>query len=356
MNSDVEMTFGEHLEELRTRIIRALAGILVATVVCAIFNQTMFELLLWPYKRAAEMGPLDLTDTLLKRLGIREEEEPAEPPEDEPPAEERKPPAEIERPPPGGGQVQGQPAPVDPPVPPESPPLDPTVAERIERLERTVETLQAEVETLREETSGKGRRAIIPEGPIEPYLTLVIMCVLVGLLISSPWVIYQAWTFVGVGLYPHERRYVCVYGPVSFVLFVIGAASFYLASPFFIQALQSPTENIPLIQHTYLLGKYAKFIALLTLVFGLAFQTPLVVMFLGRTGIVPLETLAGQRRVVILVMMCIGAFLTPADPFSMIALAVPLILLYEVGVLLVRWGEHRRHRRTPAEEEQLEEP
>jgi sec-independent protein translocase protein TatC len=338
MKSDVEMTFGEHLEELRTRVIRALAGVLVATVLCAIFHETMFTILLWPYKRASEMGPLRLTETVMERLGIRGEESPEGPPAVSPEAS----PGEA---PPAG------PEPL--PVPP---PGDPAVAERIERLERAVQELRTELEEFREGTDRKERHAIIPEGPIEPYLTLVIMCVLVGLLVSSPWVIYQVWAFVGVGLYPHERRYIHIYGPISFCLFVVGATAFYLASPYFIQALQSPTKGIELIQHTYLLGKYAKFIALLTLVFGIAFQTPLVVMFLGRTGIVPLETLAGKRKIVVLVMMCVGAILTPSDPFSMIALAVPLILLYEVGILLVRLGEHRRSRRETAEAEDLEEP
>lgn len=348
MKSDVEMTFGEHLEDLRTRVIRALAGILVATVLCAIFHQTMFAILLWPYKRASEMGPLRLTETVMERLGIREEESPEGPPGVSPEV----PPGQV---PPGERELEedSEPGAELLPVPP---PGDPAVAERIERLERAVQELRAELEEFREGTDRKERHAIIPEGPIEPYLTLVIMCVLVGLLISSPWVIYQVWAFVGVGLYPHERRYVHIYGPVSFLLFVVGATAFYLASPYFIQALQSPTKGIELIQHTYLLGKYAKFIALLTLVFGIAFQTPLVVMFLGRTGIVPLETLAGKRKIVVLVMMCVGAILTPSDPFSMIALAVPLVLLYEIGILLVRLGEHRRSRRETAEAEDLEEP
>jgi len=83
----------------------------------------------------------------------------------------------------------------------------------------------------------------------------------------------------------------------------------------------------------------------MTLISGIVFELPLVVMFLARTGIIPLETLARQQRLVILIMIIASALITPTvDPFSMMAMAVPMILLYELG-LLMAWVSQRRARR-----------
>jgi sec-independent protein translocase protein TatC len=103
---------------------------------------------------------------------------------------------------------------------------------------------------------------------------------------------------------------------------------------------------------TYTLDEYLRFIAWMTIIFGVAFQTPLVVLFLARTGIVPLQTLFRQQRAVILVMAILGAVLSPGgDPISMAALAAPLILLYEFGLLL-SWLSLRRKRREEDQEYQ----
>ena len=199
---------------------------------------------------------------------------------------------------------------------------------------------------------------IILGTPLAGYLTIILLCVIMGVVLASPWVLYQAWAFVGVALYPHERRIVYTYGPASLALFFSGAALFYLGVlPVGLAALMSPTAALPEVDPSPLLGDYFRFVAWMTLIFGLAFQTPLVVLFLARSGLVPLEALARKQRIVILVMCILGAVLTPTqDPVTMLVLTVPLVALYEVGLLVAWLSERRRRRqslsgRTPPAEE-----
>jgi Tat protein translocase TatC len=290
MKPDVEMTFGEHLEELRRRVVWALAGVLVAAAACGFFYKDLFRAFLRPYEEAIERTAADLA----AKRGT-------------------------------GGMVA--------PGPDETP------------TEARLRKLELELAKVR-----KGR--IIPGNPVSVYLTIVIMCVLVGTMIASPWVIYQIWAFVAVGLYPHERKVIYIYGPASFVLFISGAALFYfLLLPLGLRALMAPAADIDILDASYVLGDYAKFFAWLTIVFGLVFQTPLVVLFLARTRIIPLRTLARQQKYVILVMTVAAAVLTPTqDPISMALMAVPLVLLYEAG-LLVAWLSERRSRAAATLEE-----
>ncbi|MBE3069695.1 MAG: preprotein translocase subunit TatC [Planctomycetes bacterium] len=194
--------------------------------------------------------------------------------------------------------------------------------------------------------------------PLSGYVTTVLLCLIAGVIIASPWVIYQIWAFVGVGLHPHERRFVNIYGPMSFLLFVCGGALFYFyLLPVGLAALMSPTSNIiidgiAVVDSSFLLRDYFNFVAMMTLVFGLVFETPLVVMFLARTGIIPLSTLARQQKAVILIIAVVAALLTPTqDPVSMAAMGVPLLILYEFGLLLA-WLAIRRAKRREAEDEE----
>jgi Tat protein translocase TatC len=183
------------------------------------------------------------------------------------------------------------------------------------------------------------------------------MCLITGVIVASPWVIYQIWAFVGVGLHPHERKYLYIYGPASFLLFIGGGCLFYFyVLPKGLEALMSPTAGIKingasLIDPSFMLEDYLYFVALMTLVFGIAFQTPLVIMFIERIGLVPLKTLVKQQRLIILIMVVIAALITPTiDPVSMTAMAVPLILLYEIGLLAAWVTGHKRRKLKAAEE------
>jgi len=217
-------------------------------------------------------------------------------------------------------------------------------------------------------TSGSPPSALAPpqsrlilRSPMTGYIMIILMCLITGVIIASPWIIYQIWAFVGVGLHPHERKYVHIYGPVSFLLFIGGGSLFYFyILPVGLQALMSPTAGIKvngvsLIDPSFMLDEYLYFVALMTLIFGLSFQTPLVVMFIERIGLVPLSALVKQQRLVILIMTIVAAVITPTvDPVSMTAMAVPLILLYEIG-LLAAWFTGRKRRQLAAAERAAEQ-
>ncbi|MFP4106105.1 MAG: twin-arginine translocase subunit TatC, partial [Phycisphaerae bacterium] len=173
-----------------------------------------------------------------------------------------------------------------------------------------------------------------PTGAFMLYLKVSFYC---GLLLSAPWILYQMWKFVAAGLYPHERRSITIILPAAGSLFIVGAAFCVLliispAVEFFV-AFNKLLQVEPIIT----IGSYVKFVISLMLAFGLAFQTPLVIFVLARLGLVSVGTLRKYRKHVIIVILTLSAMLTPPDIFSQVALAVPIFLLYEVGVLLARW-------------------
>ena len=324
MRPDVEMTFGEHLEELRRRLILALLGLLVGTVLCGVFYQELLTVLLRPYNQALE--------ALEARGG-------PPPPKEESPARSAPP----EPAPPPGTAIEERLA---------------AIEARLSRIEPSLPGASPPASRTPSATAGPPSSApaqpqsrLILRSPMTGYIMIILMCLIMGVILASPWVIYQIWAFVGVGLHPHERKHIYTYGPASFLLFLGGGSLFYFyILPIGLQALMSPTAGIkvngtPLIDPSFMLDEYLYFVALMTLVFGLAFQTPLVVLFLAKSRIVPLETLVRQQRFVILLMFILGAVFTPTvDPVSMTAMAVPLILLYELGLLLA-WLMQRRDQR-----------
>jgi sec-independent protein translocase protein TatC len=164
----------------------------------------------------------------------------------------------------------------------------------------------------------------------------------VGMIISSPWVFYQIWSFVAAGLYPHEKKYIHVFLPFSLALFLLGAATAYLL-------VFQPVLNFLLTFNKSLgigtdprISEWLGFVLLLPLGFGIGFQLPLVMLFLERIGIFGIRAYIEKWRIAVLVIFIISAVLTPADPYSILFMAVPLVLLYFGGILLCRFLPNRR--------------
>ena len=156
-----------------------------------------------------------------------------------------------------------------------------------------------------------------------------------GLVLAAPFIFYQVWAFVASGLYDREKRYTRTAAPLCSVLFVGGAMFFLLVVAqrvlYFLLALAKWLGMVPMITFPNFMG----FMMRMMVVFGLAFQTPLVILVLGATGLVSVRGLNHYRKHVIVVILALAAMFTPPDPFSQIALGLPMWGLYELGVLLV---------------------
>jgi len=188
-------------------------------------------------------------------------------------------------------------------------------------------------------------QSLISLGPLETITIFFMVCLVTGLVIVSPWVFYQAWAFVAAGLYRHERHYVHKYLPMSLGLFLGGVIlCFFFVLPLTLGFLLE--FNVWLgVAPTLRLSEWMSFATILPLVFGIAFQTPLVMLFLERVGIFTVDDFRAKRKMAILIITVAAAVLTPGqDPFSMTLLAVPMILLYELGILLVSGGKRTKAR------------
>jgi sec-independent protein translocase protein TatC len=170
----------------------------------------------------------------------------------------------------------------------------------------------------------------------EPFMIWLKAAIIAGFVFASPWIFYQLWTFVAAGLYDKEKKLVRVYMPMSLGLFFLGVyMSFHVFPPilkFFLSFNRSmgidPEPRI---------SEWLSFVLFLPLGFGLAFQLPLVMLFLERVGIFTIRSYLTNWRISVLVIWVLAAVLTPGDPYSIFFLAVPLMLLFFGGILLCRW-------------------
>jgi len=269
---DTRMTIGEHIDELRRCLIRALAGVAVGMIVCFIFRGYLWAIISWPLS-VATMG---------------------------------------------------------------NPPPMQTLA------------------------------------PSEGFATLLKLCMIVGAILSSPYGLYQMWTFIGAGLYENERRAIKSYLLPSMLLFLLGVVFFFcVVAPivlgFFLDftrgnyapppgwmvdwlgehfgrgapAATQPTTRAAYVQSQFRVTDYVSFVAVLSLVFGAGFQTPLVVIFLVRTGLVPVAAMRRYRPHVFLVILLVAAFITPPDVLSQVALGLPMYGLYEIGLIVAARGKRK---------------
>jgi sec-independent protein translocase protein TatC len=181
---------------------------------------------------------------------------------------------------------------------------------------------------------GKEAR-LITLAPADGFISYVKISFISGLIFSSPWVFYHLWMFVAAGLYPHEKRYVYLAAPFSAALFVTGALFFLVVvAPLTLGFLVKFNEKMLGVNSSFTFQRYISFVTHLMLVFGLAFQTPTAIFFLNRTGLVSLEALNRSRKYVLLIIFVVAAMATPPDVISQVTLAVPLYLLFELGILL----------------------
>lgn len=171
----------------------------------------------------------------------------------------------------------------------------------------------------------------------EVFMVWMKAAIIVGLILSAPWCFFQIWKFVAAGLYPHEQKHVYIYMPISLTLFAagVGLAFFFVFEPV-LQFLFSFNASMG-IKPQLRIGEWLTFVLFLPLGFGIAFQLPLVMLFVQRVGLVKTEVFTGHWRVAVMIISVLSMLLTPADPISMILLGVPLTFLYFFGIALCRW-------------------
>lgn len=319
----VTMSFGEHLEELRVRLILALAGLFVGVLIVFVppldIGKRVMESMEAPAKGALVRF---YRDEYAKKAQAAEDAKTVSPPVQ----------AEVA----AGAFFDA--------IRQVAPDLKLPDAEAVagQTLSFPIRYKLADVIGLSEKSTYQIDNSLISLGPLETITIYFMVCLVSGLVIASPWVFYQIWAFIAAGLYRHERHYVMRFLPVSLGLFIAGIVlCFAFVLPLTLAFLLD--FNVWLgVAPTLRLSEWMSFATILPLVFGLAFQTPLVMLFLQRIGIFTADDYRSKRKFAILIITVAAALLTPgADPISMTLLAAPMIVLYELGIILISRGSRK---------------
>ncbi len=177
---------------------------------------------------------------------------------------------------------------------------------------------------------------LIAVGVFSPFFVPLKVLMMAAILLALPWLMYQMWAFVAPGLYSHEKRFafplivlgsLLAYTGIAFVQFFVLDKMFGFIQNFTPESVAATPD----------IASYVEAILSLYLAFGLAFQVPIVVILLVRFGMVTIEKLKAFRGYFIVVAFVIAAIVTPPDVISQLALAVPMCILYEVGIWGARW-------------------
>lgn len=190
-----------------------------------------------------------------------------------------------------------------------------------------------------------GREGVITIDMVSPFLLYLRISLYLGVIIASPWIFYQIWMFIAAGLYKHERKYVTYAVPFSAALFITGALFFLFAiSRYLLGFFYAFARDWMGVNPQITLDNHVTFMTNMMLVFGFCFQMPIAVLLLAKMGLVSVRTLNRYRRYVIVGIMILSAFCTSPSPLDQIALAIPMWLLYEVGILLAWFLVEKKRR------------
>jgi sec-independent protein translocase protein TatC len=171
-----------------------------------------------------------------------------------------------------------------------------------------------------------------PGGGFSAVMTITVV---MAFLISAPFTLYQLWAFVASALRPQERRLIFIFGPISLLFFIFGVLfAFFVGVPLAYKFLMSFTsaDLTPMVT----VDSYLSFLGSMIMAFGITFELPLVLAFLAKIGIVTPEFLRQKRRHAIIIILIIAAVATPPDVVSQLLLALPLLVLYEVGIFFTQ--------------------
>ncbi len=176
----------------------------------------------------------------------------------------------------------------------------------------------------------------------EAFMVYIKVCFMTGLVLASPMVFYQLWSFVAAGLYPHEKRYVNLYLPFSIGLFLFGVfVCEIVVIPKAVAALLWFNEWLGM-EPDLRLNEWLGFAIFMPVLFGISFQTPLVMLFIERMGVLTVDSYRKARRIAYFILTAFVVVAVPSTDFmSMFFLLGPLVLLYELGIVLCRMVPRR---------------
>jgi len=175
--------------------------------------------------------------------------------------------------------------------------------------------------------------SIIATSVVSPFMTPLKLALVMALFVAMPYVLYQIWAFVAPGLYRHEKRFAMPLFATSVVLFYVGVAfAYYVVFPLMFAFLTATApEGVRMMTD---MASYLDFALLLFFAFGVAFEMPVATVLLVATGLVQIKSLRKNRGYVLLGIFVVAAFLTPPDAISQTFMAIPMYLLYELGIIL----------------------
>ena len=169
------------------------------------------------------------------------------------------------------------------------------------------------------------------------FMTHVTTAVYLGLLGASPYILYELFRFITPALYANERRYSLRVAGVIYALFVLGVLmTYFVLFPISFRFLGTYSVSARVVSHITLDSYISTFMSL-TLVMGVVFQLPVVAFFLGKMGLLTSTVLARYRRHAFVAIMVVAAIITPPDLMTLILVTIPLYLLYEVSIRVVKW-------------------
>ncbi len=316
------MSLGDHLEELRARLILAILGLVIGAVVSLIFGKHILRFMEYPYNHVIRTRIVNeeaprmereilvfvevFFDELAKGLA-------RDPNESDPNA-----------------------------LSSASPALDPNEVAFFRQI--SANAVAAWADGMKEAAKYDDlpfELRLKTLAPAEAFVAYMKIALIAGLILTCPWVFYQIWMFVAAGLYAHERHYVRTAVPFSAGLFVVGALFFlFVIAPLSLKFFLFFGDRVG-VANNWTLQRYISFITVLMLVFGIAFQTPIAIFILVRTGLVGLPTLRRGRKYVLLGIVVVAAVATPPDIISQVSLAIPLYGLYEIGMVLAHIAEKK---------------
>jgi sec-independent protein translocase protein TatC len=328
--ADSRMTFGEHLEELRTRMWKALKGLGLCLIIGFVLDG-IGQSLGWKWLGIGKPAMAFITEPARRQVSElyeRRNDEARQRFEAARASHERNPltePAEM---------------PLRLPLQPLADALGIVPKEGApEYVELNAQVYPSSINILAD--SGDHllakRKYLAALGVMESFVVYIKVSLLCGVILACPWIFYQMWAFVGAGLYPHEKRYVHVYLPFSIGLFLLGVlVCQFLVLPGAVKALLGFNDWFD-IDPDLRLSEWLGFAILLPLVFGISFQTPLVMLFLTRIRLFTWQVYLSKWRYAVMILAIFAAIITPTpDAITMMYLFVPMFGLYLFGILLCK--------------------